>query len=188
MCGDRQEKVSWGKERGQAELTYSADGLLSTKKDGRGNQYAYSYDAQGRLIRDDDPATGFKTLARTDQATGWTVNTATALNRTSSFQVNNLSTGELRQTDTDASGLVTTRRFFNTLGFSFFTAPDGTQTNTVETGDPRWGMQAPVLKSLSVQLPSGLTSSLSSTRAVTVLKPKCDAVIEYCPGVRPGAS
>jgi hypothetical protein len=48
------------------------------------------------------------------------------------------------------------------------TAPDGTVTTQTEGPDPRFGMQAPILKSLTVQTPSALTSALTSSRAVTL--------------------
>ncbi|MCC6965793.1 MAG: Ig-like domain-containing protein, partial [Nitrospira sp.] len=76
------------------ELTYSADGLLATLKDARGNLHTNTYDAQGRLIKDEDPAGGFKQLTRTEQTTGWTVALSTALNRTTTYQVENLPIGD----------------------------------------------------------------------------------------------
>lgn len=46
-------------------------------KDARGNLHQNSYDGNGRLIKDEDPAGGFKALARTEQTTGWTVTLST---------------------------------------------------------------------------------------------------------------
>ncbi len=151
-------------------FTYSADGILATLKDPRGGLHQYTYDASGRLINDQDPATGFKALARTEQATGWTIALSTALNRTKSYQVENLPIGDLRRKVTDPNGLLTTS-VIGTNGTTSIAAPDGTVTTTVQTGDPRWGMQAPILKSLTVQTPGGLTSTLSTTRAVTLSNP-----------------
>ena len=51
------------------QLTYysgTATGLLATLTDARGNVHRYTYDALRRLIRDENPAGGVTTLARTD--------------------------------------------------------------------------------------------------------------------------
>jgi RHS repeat-associated protein len=154
----------------KTELTYSADGLLATLKDPRTNLYTFTYDAQGRLITDQDPATGFKALARTEQATGWTASLTTALTRTSLYQVENLTGGNRRQRITVPSGLVTTS-LFGADKTTTNTAPDGTITMQVEGPDPRFGMQSPILKSLTVTTPLALTSTLTSSRAVTLSNP-----------------
>ena len=152
------------------ELTYAADGLLATLKDARGNLHTNTYDTNGRLIKDQDPAGGFKALARTDQANGWTVNLSTALNRTTTYQVENLPIGDLRRTVTEPTGLLTTS-VRQTNGTTTLTAPDGTLTTQVQGPDPRFGMQAPLLKSLTVQTPLSLTSTMTSSRAVTLTNP-----------------
>lgn len=152
------------------ELTYTADGLLTTLTDARGNLHTNTYDANGRLIKDDEPAGGFKALARTEQSTGWTVALSTALNRTTSYQVEHLPIGDLRRKVTEPSGLLTTS-VRQTNGTTTITASDGTITTQVEGPDPRFGMQSPILKSLTIQTPSVLTSTLTSSRAVTLTNP-----------------
>ncbi len=152
------------------QLTYSADGLLATLTDPRNGLHQYTYDTQGRLIKDQDPANGFKALARTDQSTGWTVALSTALNRTTSYQVENLAIGDLRRKVTDPSGLLTTT-LIGQDGTTTVTGPDGTVTTTIEGPDPRFGMQAPILSSLSVRLPSSLTSTLTTTRTAALSNP-----------------
>jgi RHS repeat-associated protein len=154
----------------KVELTYSADGLLVTLKDARGNLHQNTYDALGRLIKDEDPATGFKALARTDTSLGWNVALSTALNRTTTYKVENLAIGDLQRTIIDPSGLTTTT-VIKTDGTRTITAPDGTVTTQVQGPDPRWGMQAPVTKSLTVTLPSTLTSTLTTTRTATLSNP-----------------
>jgi RHS repeat-associated protein len=151
-------------------LTYAAGGLLATLQDARGNLTTFTYDALGRLSNDQDPATGFKALARTDQSTGWTVALSTALNRTTTYQVETLATGALRRKVTEPSGLVTTT-LLTTDGTTTITAPDGTLTTPVNGPDPRFALQAPLLKSLTVQTPGGLTSTVTTTRAVTLTNP-----------------
>jgi RHS repeat-associated protein len=151
------------------QLTASADGLLATLTDPRSGLHQYTYDAQGRLSNDQDPANGFTTLARTDLSTGWTVTSNTALNRTSTNQVTTTAIGDQFRTDTDSNGLVTTTQIGN--GTSKLTTPDGTITTTIQGPDPRFGMQAPITKSLSVRLPTGLTSTLTTTRAAALSNP-----------------
>jgi RHS repeat-associated protein len=154
----------------KTDLTYTAEGLLTTLKDARGNLHTNTYDAQGRLIKDQDPAGGFKALTRTEQSTGWTVNLSTALNRTTTYQVENLPIGDERRKVTEPSGLLTTS-VRQTNGTTTITAPDGTLTTQVEGPDPRWSMQAPILKSLTVQTPLALTSTLTSSRSVSLSNP-----------------
>lgn len=154
----------------KVELSYSAEGLLATLKDARGNLHKNTYDAFGRLIKDEDPAGGFKALARTEQSTGWTVALSTALNRTTTYQVENLPIGDLRRKVTEPTGLLTTT-LIKPDGSRTITAPDGTITTSVEGPDPRFGMQSPILKSLTVATPLGLTSNLTTTRAVTLSNP-----------------
>ena len=50
------------------------------------------------------------------------------------------------------------------------TLPDSTVTNTLETGDPRFGMQAPITKSLTTTS-GGLTATLTAARTVNLANP-----------------
>ncbi len=45
--------------------------------------------------------------------------------------------------------------------------PDGTVTTRVNGPDPRFGMEAPLIKSLTVQTPAGLQSTMSQSRVIT---------------------
>ena len=85
-------------------------------------------------------------------------------------RMENLPIGDLRRKVTEPSGLLTTT-VIKTDGSRVITAPDGTITTPTEGPDPRFGMQAPLLKSLTVQTPLGLTSNLTTTRAVTLTNP-----------------
>jgi len=151
-------------------FTYAADGLMLTRTTPRNHEYAFVYDALGRLTRHDDPATGFKTLDRTGTGDTYTVTLTTALNRVSAFHVEPLATGGSRQVDTTPEG-TQTQLVIGTDGTRTTTGPDGTVTTLKEGPDPRFGMQAPLPSVLTVRLPSGLTSSLTTTRAVTLADP-----------------
>ncbi|PYN96669.1 MAG: hypothetical protein DMD91_20675, partial [Candidatus Rokuibacteriota bacterium] len=148
-------------------LTYTADGLLTTQTNARGLTSQYTHDALGRLSRDTNPAGGFFAVSRTESATGFTVNLATALNRVTSYRTETLPSGARHQVNTDAAGL-STDVVINADGSRTVTAPDGTVTTTIPGPDPRFGMQAPITKSLSVRLPTGLTSTLTTTRTATL--------------------
>ena len=70
-------------------LGSTSGGLLTSLTDARGNTYHFTYDSLGRLIRDDDPAGGIKTLVRADAGETYTITLSTALNRTTTYQITN---------------------------------------------------------------------------------------------------
>src|SRR2546427_2294911 len=151
-------------------LTYTADGLLATQTNARGGTSQYTYDALGRLSRDTNPAGGFIAVSRTESAAGWTVSLTTALNRVTSYLTDNLTSGARHQVNTDAAGL-NTDVVIKPDNSQTVTTPDGTITTTRPGPDPRFGMQAPILSSLSVRLPSSLTSTLTTTRTAALSNP-----------------
>jgi RHS repeat-associated protein len=153
-----------------SQFTYTADGLLTLKKDPRNNQNTFTYDSGGRLIRDDDAAAGFQTLARAEQTSSYTVTHNTALNRTTDYQVQNLANGDQQRTNTLPSGLQT-NLLERPNGTSTFTDPDGTVTNETQAADPRWRMQAPLVTNRTITTPGALNFNRTFTRAVTLSNP-----------------
>ena len=154
------------------QLTSSSDGLLATLTDPKGNLHQFTYDSLGRLLKDQDPAGGFLALTRTEDpfARTYSVALTSALGRTSTFQVQQLSTGDERRVNTDPAGLQRTL-LIKTDGTEQTTDPDRMISTRIDTGDPRWGMMAPVPKSLTVATPGGLTFSSTSTRTATLSDP-----------------
>jgi RHS repeat-associated protein len=165
-----------------ARMQYAPGGLLTSMTDYRGNPYTFAYNPDGSLLSDTDPAGGAKVLTRTraDEAAdgfgtmaesaGATSTFTTAGGRTTSFQSQTLVDGTTIRTVTDAAGLVSTST----------TAPDGTTTlRTPEgmeraftlTGDPRWGMQAPVLQQFTARTPGGRTLVVQGSRSVRLSNP-----------------
>jgi hypothetical protein len=101
---------------------------------------------------------------------GYTVTATSALGRTRSFQVEQLSTGALRRTTVEADGTKTIN----------VTAPDGSEQITDVTGtvstivhgpDPRWGMLASNLNSVTVSTPGGRHLQATSTVTTTLADP-----------------
>ena len=105
-------------------LQSSAGGLLQQLTDPRANVRHFSYDSAGRLTRDEDAAGGSTTLARSEQANGFTVTTTTALGRSRSYQFEGLSDGSQRRTFVATDGTTTVAR----------TAPDGSAQITLADG------------------------------------------------------
>lgn len=156
-----------------AEETFefaSTAGLLTMLTDPKGFAHRFTYDSAGRLIKDEDPAGGSKTLARTETENGYTVSVTTALGQTSTYAVDIPPSGVVRLLDTRPDG-TTTETIRKKDGRRTVKYPDGTTLEIWEEGDPRWGMQAPILKTLIYRLPSGLIGTITGQRTVTLSDP-----------------
>jgi len=145
------------------KLTSMENGLLSALTDARGGVHRFTYDSAGRLIRDEDPVGGALTLSRSQTDSGFQVVGTTAEGRTATHRFERRAIGGSRWTITDAAGLSTVS-VTGSSGVDSVTTADGTLTTSEITGDPRFGMQSPVLQSLTVQLPSGLSSTVMRVR------------------------
>ena len=69
------------------------------------------------------------------------------------------------RTNTDTNGLVTTS-VLDEKQNQTITTPDGTVTTVTTSGDPRFGMAAP-LQDLKITLPSTLEANITTTRTIT---------------------
>src|SRR5690606_6705729 len=116
----------------------------------------------GRLERDENPAGGVAAVAHVPTETGYQATLTTAEGRVSTYAVDASDPRATRLLDTDPSGLVTVRRIGRD-GRHTVTTPDGTTVEVVEGGDPRFGMQAPLARSLTVRTPAGLTATRTTT-------------------------
>lgn len=154
------------------KLKAGPTGLLASLTDPKGNVYPYQYDTYGQLSLHSDPAGGFISLTHTDAATGFSVSEKTAMGVTSSYNVvlSNTATSTAEQyTDTWPSGLEATETETQLGGqITESTAlPDGSFSSETLSGDPRWGIQAPVEASSTIIL-GNLTMNATSTRAATL--------------------
>lgn len=151
----------------EVRLAYHPDGLLATLTDARQSSYRFTYDELGRLVHDQDPANGFKSLARTEAGTGYRVDLSTALARAFRYEVEKPAAGGKRRTVTGPSGLRATTDQ-ETSGRRTVRGPDGAVLTLIEGSDPRFSLQASLPASAQVRTPSGLTSTTTFTRAATL--------------------
>ena len=102
-------------------LTYHDDGgLLATETDPRGGGvHKFTYDAQGRLIRDEDPAGGFAKLDRTETETGSIDTLTSAEGRVGTFEVKRANDGGLERINTLVLSIYPSRSLsFKVIGIS----------------------------------------------------------------------
>ena len=151
-------------------FTSSASGLLETETEPAGGVHTFSYDTQGLLTRDENPDGGFSVLARTELANGYEVTLTSAENVVTTHRVERLPTDGKRLTMTSSDGFQTVS-VIGTDGSTTITYPDGTILSEIEGPDPRWGMQAPIVKQMTITTPGGLTSSWTDTRTATLTDP-----------------
>ena len=156
---------------GQATgLSSTADGLLAMLTDPRGALHTFSYDGLGRLTLDQAPAGGSTTLNRVDGNQTYTVTRATALARTTSYQIDQLSNGDEQRTNTGPNSLATVQingaNAIDTVSY-----PDGTTTSETLGPDPRWGLLAPIAKTASIQTPAGKLLTTLTARTATLTDP-----------------
>lgn len=150
-------------------MTYDTSGLLLTIADRNNNTSKMQYDPLGRLRLDTDAAGGVGTLVRTDSNRSYTVNFTTGLNRATVYQIQNLPTGNELRVQTFPDG-AQTQLLIGTDGSRQTALPDGTSINLVQGPDPRFSMESPIAKSLTIS--SGtVMATASTTRSVTLVDP-----------------
>jgi RHS repeat-associated protein len=154
---------------GSVAMTY-ANGLLETYTDARGGVHRFTFDADGRLIKDENPAGGALSLTRTPTTTGFKVDVATALGRITSHQVDFTRSGATTWTDTDPAGVRTTSSQ-DEVGNWAIDYAGGSSVQLVEGPDPRFLLQAPVTSQFSFSTQGGLSLSRSEERSVELSDP-----------------
>ena len=152
------------------QLAYGSGGLLSSFADANRGTSSFQYDAVGRLTVDQDAAGGSKVLARSDTASGYRVDLTSGGGLATSYAVDQLPSGAQSWTVTLQTGLQQVSTL-DPSGSLATTLPDGTVLTEVLAPDPRFGQQAYFAGSETVKLPSGLTSSLTRNRVVTLADP-----------------
>ncbi|HJQ36232.1 MAG TPA: Ig-like domain-containing protein [Thermoanaerobaculia bacterium] len=147
-------------------FTYTPSGLMTSMTDARQNTTSFDWNELGLLKLDADPEGGFKSLTRTDTATGHLVAIGTGEGRTESYRSETTATGDdsraILKTGTSTSILA--RR----SGLSTTTLPDGSTLTTRESADPIWGAQSTFASQVTLSLPSGRSMSTTLARTAVI--------------------
>jgi YD repeat-containing protein len=139
-------------------------GLLGSYVSPRSFSSTITYDTQGLLVRDTDPAGGFSALSL---ATPGVTQVVSAEGRVESYGISPTPTGGEQRADVSASNLTTSLAEASN-GAAVVTDPDGTITTAVSGPDPRYGMSSPLETLHTIVLPSGLTYQRTTKRSVTL--------------------
>ncbi len=131
---------------------------------------SFTYDILGDLVAAQDPAGGSKTLTRTDTSEGREVSVETAMGPTTAYQLERLSTGQMHLVNTFSCGCQT-KATIGTDGTTTTTSAEGRVTTLVKGPDPRFGMESPLPKSLTITTPGSLNSTTTTERSVTQAEP-----------------
>ena len=150
-------------------FAYSAGGLLIHMIDPRDFSHTYDYDATGRLIRNTDPSGGFTKLSLARSTSDYTVILSTASGLNTKYRVIDKAGGKSEKIVTFPDGSKNSATKWSD-GRSTIEFGDGTVVTRINKPDKRWGMQAS-LPAITVKLPSGLTSTLTTTRNATQTNP-----------------
>jgi len=149
-------------------LAYSAGGLLTTLTRPGGGVTRFAYDTLGRLVREEAPDGNVLTLTRTETGTtGFSVEQRSGQGRTITYSLEQLAGGSRRMRTTHPGGGVT-EVVTEVSGAQTGSFPDGTRMSLTTRADPRFGTQVYVLDRLVVTLPSGIVSTTTRTRSVTL--------------------
>ncbi len=145
-------------------MQYTADGLLTAFIDPRGHKSVYQYDDLGRFVEDTNAAGGGWTLARSEnQGGGYTTTMTTKEGRVTQYQVKPQDNGEMLRVNTSPDGTVN-KTFINAEGETTVTRPDGTVIVSSQGPDPRFGMQAPIPKRMTITTPNGLSGVVTTEK------------------------
>ncbi|MEJ2629376.1 MAG: hypothetical protein P8078_12585, partial [bacterium] len=148
------------------QFFYDENGLLTRMIDPGGGEYNYTYDEYGKLIKDEDPAGGWKELSKEELDNGFEVTYSTAEGLSKKYKSYLKSDGSKVMENINASGLTTVSESYP-KGKTVLYSPDSTVTVKYLKPDPRYGMQSPLIDTLKVITPSGLTSVMTQSKTIT---------------------
>jgi RHS repeat-associated protein len=146
-------------------------GLLASYSYPRGDVSRFSYDAAGRLIHAEGREGGSSTLARAESEESYEVTLKTALGRVTRYLIERSSIGDRQRVTTFPDG-TEREEVMGADGSRTDTSPDGTVITSEAGPDPRWGMEAPLLESVTIATPGGLTYTRTRTLSATLADPE----------------
>ncbi|MCI0536987.1 MAG: hypothetical protein L0Z50_17365 [Verrucomicrobiales bacterium] len=155
----------------QAQFTSTSGGLLTSLTDPRGKTSTFTFDPTGRLIRDADPVGGTQDLVQVVTTNSFTVVRTTALGRATTNKVEHLDGKIQRRTTSSPDGTQVQSEEAIDAATARTTSSNGMISERTLGPDARFGMQAPVLASLSLRFPSGLEFKTASTRSAVLNDP-----------------
>jgi RHS repeat-associated protein len=151
-------------------FVYTEDGLLLSHTDPRGEESVYTYLPSGQLKTATSRAGTTTMLTRFGFDEDYRVVVTSPLGTETQYHVDNLATNDQARTKTIAAGFsITTERSLD--GRLMTTYPDGTTTEVLRSGDPRFGMAAPFLSEYRLTTPEGRESILNRSRTVMLSDP-----------------
>lgn len=145
-------------------FTYTNDGLMLQHTDPNTGVSNYQYDSVGRLTRDINPENGGWQLTRTDLANGMQVDLLSAMGHQSTYKTERDTLNNLTLTNTATDGSIS-QSILKTNGEITSISANGTSVITTKSPDPRFGMQAPLMSSLTTT-PGGLINTSSKSKTV----------------------
>lgn len=145
---------------------HGTGGLLATTTGPRGAVHQFGYDADGRLVSDLQPDRGTTMLARSELPTGERITVTAPAGLVTVYETTTEAGDVQRRRTTNPAGAVT-EALVRPDGTRRVTRPDGTVIDTVEVGDPRFGMQAPMVRTLTADSPGGAPVTRTFTRTET---------------------
>jgi RHS repeat-associated protein len=152
-------------------LKYSAGGLLTEFIQANGNIYKLTYDALGRLTKDEDPLGGYTALHQADLLGESVVALTTAMGQETIYSLKRLASGEEHRESTCCGGrkvsASTSKSGVRTVQY-----PDGTTYEQELQADPRFGAQVQLVKKLNYETPGGIKGSVSFERQVVGADPQ----------------
>lgn len=151
------------------DMTYSTAGLLETFTDGNGDVNEFTFE-DGRLTRDEDGHGGFITLASSSDHDSHSVTTATAEGLETSIEFEYLAGERVQRTNTDPAGAELVAVSYAS-GDTTVRYPNGAVFSVSHQPDPQFQAR-PILDTLRMTTPGGLTYQENFSRAVVLEDPE----------------
>jgi YD repeat-containing protein len=151
----------------QTRVHYQPGGLMDSITSPAGHTAHMSWTSLGLLSTDSDADGVSKTYTRADRSGGRTVTTTTALGHTKTNSYDVLADGTVHRAITGYDGLTATLDL-RPDGSRTASDPSGAVATYSLGGDPRFGMNAPLVSNAGLTTPGGRHLTTSTTRQVTL--------------------